>query len=249
MNVEHDLMAAIQERASCLSTEDGILVPTDCLYPSNKVVQVQVSGRRTFTVSDRSGAVAVLEAHGVMLPNPARVLTPFAQAHGLSVSNSGAIFASDVSYDMLPSAVVLVANASKDAALVLLERHRFAPSSEFRAELGDALRKAFRDRVRSNPQIAGASNKSHAFDYAVRAEGGKRILIDAAVDDGNSINSVIVANLDVKHAGYKDLVQRIVYDDRTQWRAESLSLLEQGAPVIAFVKLVPSLERLVLQRA
>jgi hypothetical protein len=52
--------------------------------------------------------------------------------------------------------------------------------------------------------------------------------------EASSINAAVVAHLDVKRANVPNVVRRIVYDDEEKWKAEDLSLLSVGAPVVPF---------------
>lgn len=62
--------------------------------------------------------------------------------------------------------------------------------------------------------------------------------------EASSINSVLAANVDVKQAALKDLLQRIVCDDEDDWKAADIGLLGIGATVVPFSRSRPVLERL-----
>jgi hypothetical protein len=205
---------------------------------------VEVVGDRLFTVSDRGGALDLLAAHGVEVKEPLRALRSYTEAYGLSVTNDGAISAKGVRTELLPAAVTLVANASKDAATLILEKYRPAPAQAFKNELEKALKSGLGKEVLREYKFVGKSNKEHRFDYAIRLPGERFILLDAVSDDASSINSVVVANLDVRHQHDPRITQRIVYDDRAEWRAENILLLEEGAPTIAFTSALEELRKL-----
>ena len=241
-----EIMHALAEARSCRPIPEGFLVGTDCLYPSNALVQVEVQGDRRFVVSDRGGALDTLVSHGVELGNPIRALTPFASARGLKTSNSGAIYATDVSMDTLPLFILMVANASKDVATSILEKHSFSLYKSFKEELRFDIEKRYEGRIIHNYSCPGQSNKIHVFDHAISKRDKGMLLLDSAIDEGNSINSIVVSNLDVSRRNDPDISQAIIYDDRTQWRAESLSLLEEGgAVVLAYSGMIQEIDRLI----
>lgn len=244
-----EVVAVLRDAAACHMTPGGLLVFTNCLYPSNSVVKIAVIGDEPYLVSDRGRALDVLRTHCVEVRSPVRALSNYAEIYGAEVSNSGEITIRDVELAFLPAAISLVANASKDAATLTLEKHRPSPFHEFREQLRSTLRREFSERLTENFRYVGASNKPHTFDHAISTTYNKRLLLSAASDDGNAINSVVVANLDVKLKKDINIIQRIIFDDRVTWRSESLSLLEEGAPIIGFSNLIPHLGQLVGVRA
>lgn len=229
-----EITAILQEDGQCQASAGGVLVPTHCLYPSNESVVVEVAGTTSFTVSDRGGALDTILAHGVSVANPVRTLQPFAEKYGVNISNECKIFAGPVGATELVSAIVFVANAAKEAALITINKHRQSQRDRFKQELSMKLRERFGGRYKDDVHIVGASNKPYKFDGQITLFDDRRVLVSAATDEGNSINAVVVANLDVRAKQDSRTLQRIVYDDREEWRAESISVLAQGAPVIAF---------------
>ncbi len=64
------------------------------------------------------------------------------------------------------------------------------------------------------------------------------------LNDAASINSRVVANLDIRNAHNPLIEQMIVYDDNMRWSASDLKLLEIGAPTIPFSHAEPQVRRL-----
>ena len=62
---------------------------------------------------------------------------------------------------------------------------------------------------------------------------GSQLVVDAVSKDANSINARVVANLDVKSAEHPKLIQRIVYDDEEDWRADDLTRLQMSCVTLA----------------
>lgn len=244
MITEAELLGFLQDQKSCHAQAEGVVVTTDCLYPSNSAVRVEVVGDRMYTVTDRGGALDVLASHAVEVQHGTKALRAYATPYGLDVTNSGLICAQNVQADLLPAAVTLVANASKDAAMLMLEKHRVSPASTFKTELERALKRVSAWEVISDYKCVGISNKQHSFDYAIALPENKFILIDAVSDEPSSINSAVVSNLDVRSLQCSNYIQRIVYDDRIEWRSENIMLLEEGAPTLAYTRAMDELKKL-----
>lgn len=239
-----EIITILREEGMCHKSPSGILVPTHCLYPSNAPVVVEIAGATQFTVSDKGGAIDTIAAHGIQITSPARVLQPYAEKYGLRVSNDGKLFVGELTAGELYSAIVFVANASKEAALLTIGRHRQSQRERFKEEMSLRLKERYGVRYQRDVRILGASNKPHIFDGQIDLLDDRRVLLSTAIDDGNSINAVVVANIDVRARRDSRLIQRIVYDDSDDWRSESLLLLSQGAPTVAFKSLLPQIEGL-----
>ncbi len=232
-------------------------MPTHCLYPSNGVVRVYVSGggvmfvsdgRAEFKVHDGGGALDEFEAGGGYVLDEVSIIRGIARAQGLNATNEGVIFSPPVTVDQLVGTIALVANSSKESAHALVDRHHGKPKKNFREALAriidiERARGIFVE-VSSKRAVSGASSKQHKFDYEFTLSGKRRLLLDAVCPEASSINSVLAANIDVKQADPENTLQRIVYDDEDNWKAADLSLLGIGATVVPFTKLRPVLERL-----
>jgi hypothetical protein len=139
--------------------------------------------------------------------------------------------------------MMLVANASKEAADWLFEHTKIKRYRNFKAVVSEFLRSKYDDRVHKETLI-GASNKAHKFENLIVLRDGKRLIVDPVIDDAGSINARVVANMDIRLAKYPDLEQRIVYDDSVAWEPENLNLLQAGASVIPFSRAADVIGRL-----
>jgi hypothetical protein len=166
----------------------------------------------------------------------------------LEVTPEGTIISPFIELSQLAGTIVLVANASKEAAHSLISKSRGLPKRDFRealASLIDLERTQGRFvEVLHRRVVVGASNKPHRFDFDIMLSGHRRLLLDAVIREPFSINAVLVANLDVKEAELPSTIQRIVYDDEEKWEAADLNLLGLGATVVGLSHLRPVLERM-----
>lgn len=231
-----------------LLEEDGrVLVPTHCLYPSNSSVTVAVGGGiGSFFVNDGWGALEEVSGAGgtFSAADAAHLVRYIVSGYGLSIDNTGLIKAERVTAEELLTTIVLVANASKDAASELLSRFRPRLRRNIKAELARMLEIRFPRHVAKNQVIVGASNKPHRFDNVVRLDGDKQIILDVVTREASSINAALVAHLDVRNANLPNVEQRIIYDDQETWPAADLNLLKIGAPPVPFSRAPEVLERL-----
>jgi hypothetical protein len=221
-----------------------VVVPTFALYPSNGAVQVFIDGdRNSFAVSDGGGAIEAVMQSGDFRADAKPALRSFASRFGLHVDRSGWIVASDVTREEVTSFVSIVADCSKQAAEYLIRRLRPTVGEDFRP----ALRAIIEERFHSGFQPEGfwpGEHKSHRFDYLIRISPERVALIDAVRPDPSSINSAIVAHMDVARVANENVRQRIVFDDRLNWRSTDLALLRIGAPTVAFTSVSSVLDRL-----
>ncbi len=242
----HAISEAIQEWAKPQEEGGFIVVPTFALYPSNAGVQVFIDGdRNSFSVSDGGGAIETLLKAGDFREDARPGMKAFVRRWGLSVDRAGWIYASNVAADEVTSIVPVVADCSKQAAEFLLRRQRPTVAEDFRPELDRLIKERFHSTYQPDGAWVGASNKSHRFDYVIRL-GNERVgLVDAVRPDTNSINSAIVAHIDVAMAANENVQQRIVYDDRLEWKAADLVLLRVArAQAVAFSNIQSALDRL-----
>jgi hypothetical protein len=249
MNIRDGVESALT-KWSRLSDEDGhVLVPTHCLYPSNSTVTVWVGpGSGSYIVHDNRGALDELSSAGTQDPHSLLYSTFMVQhvvrAFGLSMDESGLIKAARVEPDELLGTIVLVANASKEAATDFLNRFRPRLRRNIKAELASMLEVHFPNHVSKNGTVIGKSNKPHKFDNLVRLRGDRQLILDAVTREASSINAALVAHLDVKNAQYPQIEQRIIYDDDDKWSAADLNLLKLGATPVPFSRAAEVLERL-----
>lgn len=244
--IASSLALGMRETFSLEAMSDGIRITTHCMYPSNGLVRVAVrGGRETIVASDDGEAVGEALSAGVVLRDPDRVIRPLVTVQGLLV-NRGMIHTPSMPLSAAPLAVLLVANAAKEAAQWLYDHQKIRRDRDFRRLLTDFLKKQFDDQV-AEAKIVGMSNKAHKFQNVISFANGWRLIIDPVANDPQSINARVVANLDVRSINDPLLEQRIVYDDQEKWSPSDLNLLQVGANVIPFSRAPEVIERVAHQ--
>lgn len=249
MNLREIVCAALESWPGPAERQNCVVVPTHCIYPSNQIVSVIVSGReREFVVTDQGGALDELISGGGRTFEDLRILRDAAKSQGLSVTDNGTIYSSIVSAEQLAGTIALVANASKEAAHLLIQRGKAVPRKNFREMLARLVeiehsRGRFLD-VAEKRKVIGKSTTVHRFDYEIKLPGDKRLLLDTVMPEHSSIASVVSANFDVGQAEMRGVLQRIVYDDEDEWKAADLALLGLSATVVPFANLPSVLNRL-----
>ena len=237
------LRAELGRIATCDATGFGVCVTTHCMYPSNGLVQVFVRGGSSWAVvSDDGGALSEVMSAGI--PNiPAEgYINRYISSQGLTISE-GVISSPRVPIEAAAMAVMLVANAAKEVAQWIYDNAKLKRVRDFRKILADFLEKKFEERCEHDATIAGEF-KEHRFANVITFRSGSRLIIDPVWNDASSINSRVVANLDVKAAKNPLIQQRIVYDDEDEWMPADLNLLSIGATVVPFSRSYEVIERI-----
>lgn len=107
--------------ASIKHIEDGVMVTTHCMYPSNGLVRVAVRGRgSTVVVSDEGAAFGEALAAGVPVRDYDRTLGKMVREQGL-ILNGSVIYTPPIPLETAPLGVLLTANMSQDIAKWLLD--------------------------------------------------------------------------------------------------------------------------------
>lgn len=229
-----DILETLSKVVTTQPADDGVRVATHCLYPSNSAVSVVVKGGQDlFVVSDEGGAIHELSSAGLRVDAPDRFIRRIIKRQGLKVDD-GVIVSPPVPAAAIGAAIMLVANASKEAADWALDHLKFGPMRHFKRDLSDLLERYFHGNLKHDAPILGASNKAHKFMHVVYLLNDRRLIIDPAINEASSINARVVANLDVRMTNDPLLEQFIVYDDSMEWSSSDLKLLEVGAPTIPF---------------
>jgi hypothetical protein len=224
--------------------EDSIRVGTQVLYPSNSAVTLQIRGSTRFVVSDQGGALDEITGSGRWETPSDRRIQGIIANFGLKVSD-GVIYAPAVSFEALPAAILLVANASKAVAEWAYAHIRFTVTRNFKKDLEFILHRHFNENLKNNTDIVGESNKAHKFAHVIYLEKQRKLLVDPVINDASSINARVVANMDVRMRSDPSIDQVIVYDDRLPWKASDLKLLRVGTPnVVPFSSAEPTIQRM-----
>jgi len=230
---------ALTDLQYCVAIGDSqISVATHCLYPDGGGVSVVITNLGTeFMVSDGAGAYETLSGYSKKPTNWDRFLNRFAAPYELKADACEIVTEKPVSVDDLPATIILVANASKEAADTGMTVLKLERLKRFREVFDDFVEHKFSRAERiKNFSIAGESNKQHRFDYAISLANGGKLLTDPVAHDGNAINAKVVSHLDVKHAKIAGIFQRLVYDDRQEWPSSDLHLLKMSAETVPFSK-------------
>ena len=229
-----DLEGSLRELVTVRPFDDGLQVTTHCMYPSNGLVRVMVrGGRDTLVASDEGEALGEALAAGIEVRNPDKMLRGMVREQGLLISG-GVIHTPKMPTEAASLAVLHVANTAKEVAHWLYDHNRVKRSRDFRQVLSDLLSATFREHVTHNTTVVGASNKSHRFANIIYFSNGRRLIVDSVANEASSINSRIVANMDVKATNDPTIEQRIVFDEDDGWSAADLNLLQVGAVAVPF---------------
>lgn len=239
-----DLCDFVRSWQLCRLVDDAYRISTLVQMPSGSVVDLAVRqhGER-WVVSDSGAAIEEATKAGIDKPNLGLNIRRAIRLKGLQFVE-GRIESPAVGMDSLQAAAIAVANTSRDVAeaFILIGRDEREYSLDRRAR--NLLIHRFQTWVSAKPVLVrGHSEKEHRFDTAVVLPDGRKVLVDAVNHHANSINSRVVANLDVKQLEDPSIIQRIVFDPLEEWKSEDLALLRVGATPVALPQLAKSIER------
>lgn len=234
MNCPEHIIKALVSLNHCRPVSDGYEVTTHCTFPSGTHIRLLIKGGKdSFLVTDNGASLEETELAG--FPAAFFSFYRFAKQHGLKFSPPE-LYVEQVSYDLLPAAIITLANAAKEMTQHYIEQRKFLKKRDFKNELKYFLTDTFKKQVTHEFLITGHSTKKHRFDHAIKGDAGGVLLIDSVVKEPSAINACIVSNIDVKQLNDPAIKQRIIYDDKEKWGSENLSLLKVAAMTLPFSK-------------
>ncbi len=245
MNFNNIISEMMQPMTLVTSTDNFVRVSTHCLYPSNGTVSVSVRKHfDLFVVSDDGDAVREVESSGLSVVKIDNRLKHVVKQQGLLVKD-GTIYSPPVPVEAIPAVILLVANASKEAADWMLRNIKWHKQRDFKKDVSNLLARYFNDSMKADDVIVGDSNKQHHFGHIVHLPENRRLVVDAVTNDPSSICARVIANLDVKKLNDNSIIQRIIFDDHVQWNSSDLKLLEMGGTPIPFSSAARAIEALI----
>lgn len=224
------LQSALKGYDSCLRTADGLMVHTQCMYPSFEQVDVYVvSFGDGYIVHDGGGAARNAWLYNCDQKSVSQALKHAANSYGCSAKDLQ-LCVEVPSVDWLWSGVVAVANASADAARYLAAKVRnnavIGVIQKTKIILDSA---SWKPETKLQASYPGQSGKVHIFDLSVR-QGDSLALIDAVNSHPASIASKYLAFSDTERRS--KLFKYALYEE--DLAQEDKVLLSNVADLIAF---------------
>ena len=118
-NIPPAIMQAMMQLNHVQAYDDNTTsVQTHCTYPDDRAVNVYITGRsHQFTLSDNGGAMVCLaDCYNKHSPNWDKFMHAIASDYDLMVEGGKITTKQPVTFDQLPVAITLLANASKEVA-------------------------------------------------------------------------------------------------------------------------------------
>lgn len=241
---ELDLCALARSWLLCERAGNEHVIVTHCQLPNGSLVKVRIrpSGNG-WVVSDGGAALDEAIASGVAQPAFGMNVRRAIREKGLSFVD-GRIETPRIGQESLFNATVVIANAARDIAESLIYLGSAFTEDKLESRVRQILVGRFHAWVSAKPVIIkGASERDHKFANSLRLPDGRKVLVDVVKHQGNSINSTVVANLDVQRLGDPNIIQRIVFDPSENWKNEEISLLGVGAIPVALTGLGESIAK------
>ena len=207
MNCDN-LLTLLENETTCLKTEYGYRLVTQCLYPSADPVSVFISQYGDgYRVTDGGGAVRSAMIHGRDQHVMASAFSKACKRHSV-IDQEGMLVAEPSNDDWLYSAILAVANASAMAAQDAIEAVAEANENDLKLKIGDMLKMAVPEsNIAKQYEYRGVSGNLWKIDYAVVRE--KILLLKAITPNRNSVNSNFSAFSDIGDAWLDSLGCRI----------------------------------------
>ena len=231
---ESKLRAEVSALVSVRAERSGYRVELPVLYPNGDLVAIDVVPEGNgFLVSDQGHATMALLSHGANLtPNLEKRLASLASHYGCEYL-SGRMF-KHVEADAVGVTTAIVANASRTIADEIL-RIPSAPIIDFKTEALEAIRSAVgQKRVLENETLTGGSGSRYgATAIVLSADGERQLGIVEPIRDHESATKRFREFWDISmNIALQGLSRIAMYDDRRNWQAADLSLLENVANVV-----------------
>ena len=242
---ERDLCALVRSWPLCDRDGNEHVIITHCQLPNGSLVKVRI--RRSgggWIVSDGGVALDEAIASGIEKPAFGMNVRRAIREKGLSFVD-GRIETPRISDESLFNATVVIANTARDIAESLIYLGSAFTEDKLESRVRKILIGRFHAWVSGKPVIIkGASERDHKFENVLYLPDGRKVLVDVVKHQGNSINSAVVANLDVQRLGNAELIQRIVFDPNESWKNEEIALLSVGALPVALPSLGESIAKI-----
>ncbi|MER9395382.1 MULTISPECIES: DUF1829 domain-containing protein [unclassified Mesorhizobium] len=244
MTLSDEIAGLLADYEILKATEEGIRVPTHCLYPSFEPVDVFVSKKRDgFEVHDSGNAYRSAWAHGRDPRLIANVMEE--QAARFNLTERGNVLVARVSdKEWLTAAILAVANASAATANAAVAKFVAAAETSLKERIGRILEKTVPKDMPTEERFSlrGKSGKQHVFDFAVvRRDAAPILLIDAVAPHHNSIAAKYVAFSDVK-AALNEPNERFAVFDRAL-EHDDAALMEQVADLVPLASFAQGTQR------
>ncbi len=243
--METKICEILRNLHTCDHSNGTIRFTTMVQAPSGSLITIYVRphGDR-WVVSDGGSSFAEAMSAGLDEPRINLSVRRALRAAGMRFSD-GAIETDPITIDRVQQAAIAVSNLSRDIAESLIAIGRDESELSLDRRTKRLLIQRFQSWVAHGPvMIRGESEVDHKFDTVLNLPDGRKVLIDTVNHHRNSINSVVVANLDIKNLQNDKIVQRIVFDPADKWKIEDINLLKAGALPVSLPNLTESIERL-----
>jgi len=237
-----EIWDALDRLKECVSTDAGMCIATQCLYPSFEPVRVYVVKiGDSYRVHDGGGAARSCWEHARDGGTVQRALTRQVGKFGIEL-NEERLGCDAINIDWLSSAILAVANASAAAAHSALEHTVAAAEGALRDRIYSVLASIIAEsKIAKSLEVVGASGKSHKFDFGVTLSTERMLLVDAVTPHHVSIASKYVAFSDASKVEEMRLDKFAVFDKPLA--QDDISLLQQVADIVPFQSLRTGIER------
>lgn len=214
--------------ARVVETGEPVRVSTTTLLPSGAMASVLVrpSGNGTYLVSDDGAGRSDLLVLGHVKLSGSDRKRGDTIANRLGLTFDGTAFAvREVTADQLASAIVFVAEATRDWASVAVENAVKRSQIALSKRVEDRIRAIAPDaRITREVEVAGASTKKHRFDLVMDLDRERKAVFEIVSPNTNSLSAAHLKLFDVRGA-HADWPREVITERLEDWSAADMSLL------------------------
>lgn len=232
MTYQDPIFSALEPFQRVIALEDGIHVPTHCLFPGGDSVTVRVLlSKSGYRVSDNGLGWTTLLSAGVD-PSPSQMRSAHSIAFEAGVAfEKGEFVADELADDQLGAGILIVANSSQRwVAGVLGDIHR-PVDRDLKRRLREGVGRIFSpDRIEQEKEVTGESTKRYVVAEYIQSAKGV-LLIDPVTYHQNAIASAFLKFTDIGRAN-PDWNRFLVVENLNVWKAEDVNVLSEASTSI-----------------
>jgi hypothetical protein len=227
MNTVEIIQKKMMDTLPVRQVNGAIYVPTHCIFPGGELVVISVrQGQNgTFILSDDGQATSVIHNACINLSSQQiHKAQELAKAYDTYFTN-GCFTLSGISLDILPVAIITLANLTQQWVSELIFHHETSKEIELKARVYDSLKRIFINNLDKDFEMIGHSNKPYKFDFRVKIDADKFMLVDAITNHHAAVSAAFQRNYDVRKNANDNYKQEGIIENQASWKGEDLILL------------------------
>jgi hypothetical protein len=189
-------------------------------------------------VTDNGWTLYEIRALGIVRERPGQTISPIAESKGITYEK-GEIYLENVLTQALSTAIIFVANASKEAVEAIIREYEYPDLERFKSTFNTYIKGKFGDKFKKD-RVFGASERTWNFDYVYYKSPEHILITDPLWPNADYLSRKLIMHRDVAKRQDPKVEQYLVYNESDSWPKEDRALLEivteLSIPVVSFSK-------------